>query len=214
MNPNLNGTIIGYDPGGNNAHGCTALTIVSGKCSRITVTTLSDAEHVLRWINGFNDLIGIGVDTLACWSTGSSGWREADLWLKQTYADVQQSVVSPNGLYGSMGLNGMAVLVELRKRFTIITICETHPKVLYRALSGNKYDYQTSSDVMDAALSDWTELTISTKNDHEWDSAVSALAAYKGLSGHWAHDLFTIDQKSSESRLVFPCGSAHYWWPE
>lgn len=209
----INGTMVGYDPGGNGSHGVAKISIADGQCTEIEVRTLDTAEDVISWIGNVDDLIGLGVDTLACWSTGPSGWRVADLWLRKRYPEIQKSVVSPNGLYGSMGLNGMAVLASVREQQADLPISETHPKVLFWALQRKKYDYASGAREMDVNLSGWLGIDVRTSNDHEWDAAVSALAALRGMQNQWTHDLFQlpVDQNT---RLVFPCGQAQYWWPE
>jgi hypothetical protein len=209
----INGRIIGYDPGGNGAHGVAELEIEQSRCVHVTVLSLETTEDVLCWILRSNNLVGLGVDTLAAWSTGPSGWRTADLFLRKRYTDIQKSIVSPNGLYGSMGINGMAVSISLRHAKPHLSISETHPKVLYRALEHKKYDYKSHSNEMDSALSRWIGSDVHTSNDHEWDAAVSAYAMLQGMTGSWTHDLFE-DQIEKDGRLVWPCGKTNYWWPE
>lgn len=209
----FSGSIAGYDPGGNGGHGLAVATFEFGQCVSMTVETLANAEAVITRLNERNGLIAIGIDTLAAWGTGASGWRQADLWLRKSYPLIRPSIVSPNGLYGSMGLNGMAVLTAVRQTYRELHITETHPKVLYWALTKRKYDYGAHRSEMDAQLGQWLNFSISTANDHEWDAVVSVLAAFMGLTGQWKHDLFQEDSASS-GRLIFPSGPAHYWWPE
>ena len=94
--------IIGYDPGGNDAHGLAELHVHDGRAIRISTRTLGTAEDVVSALDSLSSLAALGVDTLSCWSTGPSGWRPADRWLRERYPDVQNSVVSPNSLFGSM----------------------------------------------------------------------------------------------------------------
>jgi hypothetical protein len=210
---NLSGLIAGYDPGGNHGHGLAVAEFYGGDCRSIVVETLQTAEAVIERLESLAHLRAIGVDTLAAWATGSSSWRPADLWLRSHYKQVSSSIVSPNGLYGSMGLNGMAVLLSARLRHPNIAITETHPKVLYWALTKKKYDYAGNSRSMDSELSSWLACDVETSNDHEWDAAVSVFAAVMGLSGRWTRDLFTEETPES-GRLLFPAGQASYWWPE
>ena len=51
------------------------------------------------------------------------------------------------------------------------------------------------------------------QNEHEWDSAISILAAVRGLQGSWQRDLHALPTDSDE-RLVQPCGRTAYVWPE
>ena len=112
-----------------------------------------------------------------------------------------------------MGLNGMVVLLAARHRFANVPITETHPKVLYWCLFGKKYDYQTSSAEMDSALGGALGISVESRTEHEWDAAVSALVALKGIMGQWPHDLHALPVSKGE-RLITPCGPTHYFWPE
>lgn len=208
----LNGVIAGYDPGGNNCHGLAIAHFEGGRCESLAIKTLSDAEAVISEIEKLNDVLAIGIDTLAAWATGLSGWRPADLWLRKKYKPVQPSVVSPNGLYGSMGLNGMAVLKSIRDSHVAMKVTETHPKVLYWALTGQRYNYQEGSDAMDKFLSDQLRCQVKTSNEHEWDAVISIVAALRGFDGSWTHDLFS-EVIGGTGRLVFPAGQTNYWWP-
>lgn len=207
----ITGTIIGYDPGGNRGHGLTKLVLEKGSIREATTDTLDNAEKVITNTQEQGSLVAIGVDTLTCWSTGESGWRPADLWLRDKYKKVQKSIVSPNGLRGSMALNGMAVLVSLRELQPDLFITETHPKVLFWFLKRKKYDYKNNKALMDDTLITNLGVRISPANDHEWDSAISAFAALQSVIGKWKHDLHEM---TGEGRLVSPCGATHYFWPE
>ena len=207
------GLIIGYDPGGNDAHGLAELQVHNGKATRLSTRTLSTTEDVVSFLESLSSLAALGVDTLTCWSTGPSGWRPADRWLRRRYPAVQKSVVSPNSLSGSMGLNGMAVLVAARQRFRNLLITETHPKVLYWQLARAPYDYERSREAMDGVLASRLGIAVVPQTEHEWDAAVSALAALEGSEGRWPHDLHSMGTDANE-RLIEPCGTTHYSWPE
>src|SRR4051812_36274450 len=107
------GPIVGYDPGGKDAHGVSLLTLESGRTTSVSARTFESAEEVIRYVESLPPVIAVGVDTLTCWCTGPGGWRPADRWLRQRYGAVRNSVMTPNGLAGSMGLNGMAFLLAL-----------------------------------------------------------------------------------------------------
>lgn len=209
----LNGSVVGYDPGGNKKHGLAVLELTSGNASSFRTKTLGSVQDVLAELDSLNDALALGVDTLAAWHPGESGWRPADLWLRDTYVDVAKSVVSPNGLYGSMGLNGMHAMIHARDRDPSLPITETHPKVLFYALTGSKYDYKARQTEMDDVLSEKVGRTVKTSNDHEWDALISAYAAMQGMLGAWHHDLLG-DSLTGNDLLKFPCGRVNYWWPE
>lgn len=208
-----NGTILGYDPGGDGTHGVAALEIQAGIPRAVKTGTLETAEAVIRFFTVQSDVLAIGLDTLTCWSTGNAGWRPADRWLRSQYPEVRNSVVSPNGLFGSMGLNGPAVLQEVRKSFPSLVVTETHPKVLYWVMAQERYGYLQHQAKMEALLSREMEILLKTESEHAWDAAISALAALRGYSGQWRNDLHCLPTEKSE-RLVWPCGETHYFWPE
>ena len=203
---------FGYDPGGNDKHGVAVLSVEAEKPVSITTSTLSSVEAAIRWFSNSGKPLGIGVDTLTCWSTGPSGWRPADRWLKDQYPEVKGSVASPNSLYGSMSVNGMAVLLALRDVAPEITITETHPKVLHWHMMRRPYSFESSQVTMTEALASEFGLPFSCTSDHEWDAALSALVAFRGVSGKWQRDLHTLPITSGE-RLVMPCGVTKYFWP-
>ena len=137
---------LGYDPGGGGAHGVAA---IDG--NNVVCDTLLTAQSAIDWFSERcrdRDNIVLGVDTLTLWSSGPSGWRPADRALRAAYPDVVNSVTASNSLYGAMPINGavvMRVLGEVMKNFTIT---ETHPKVLYFAMTGDLYNYEQQSAVM------------------------------------------------------------------
>lgn len=209
----INGAVAGYDPGGNGANCFAVLRIRDGRPESISTKTLSNSESVIGALLA-EDVVGLGVDTLSCWCTGHGGWRPADLWLRKRYPVVKKSIMPPNYLSGSMGFNGMAVLIEAANSLSSIALSETHPKVLYYALAGKKYNYDKGHSGMDNFLSKALGgLRIRTSNDHEWDAAISAYALMMGITGMWTRDLHKL-QLEDNCRIVRPCGNTSYYWPD
>ncbi len=209
----MTGTLVGYDPGGNGSHGLALLDLADGVPQALAVETCADVEVVLRRVEAAGPLLGVGVDTLTCWSTGPSGWRPADRWMRARYPGVQRSVASANTLYGSMSLSGMAVLLTLRERQSGLPVTEAHPKVLFHALTGRKYAYATEARAMDGLLADVLGLGVWTANDHEWDAVASAVTALHLLRDDWARDLHALPTADGE-RIVAPAGPTSYAWPD
>ncbi len=112
-----------------------------------------------------------------------------------------------------MSLNGMMVLLALRGMAPQVMITETHPKVMHWYLLGEAYDFAARQSVMVEALAAELGLDLALASDHEWDAALSALAAFRGFSGQWQCDLHAIAPAEDE-RLVMPCGVTNYFWPE
>ena len=211
----MTGTVVGYDPGGNCKHGLARATVRDGDIVCVTTETLPTVENVVALIcNIETPLLGLGIDTLTCWSTGCSGWRPADRWLRHRYPDVQNSIQSPNSIYGAMSVNGMAVLVAVREKFPDIFVTETHPKVLYYALFKKCYRYKgPNTSVMDKCLSRLlNDVDVAPQNEHEWDAAISILPVVRRLHESWELDLHDLPTVSDE-RLVHPCCTTNYVWP-
>ena len=212
---NATGSFLGYDPGGDGNHGVAVLRVDAGKPSSVEVTTLQTAEDALRFFERQRNGPAIGIDTLTCWSTGPGGWRPADRWLRENYPKVRNSVVTPNGLFGSMGLNGPSVLLTLRNATPCLMATETHPKVLHCHFSNERYDFLGHHDRMNALLARLLHLAITVITEHAWDAAISAYAAYVGYVREWSldlHDEYRFRPAENE-RIVWPCGQTHYFWP-
>lgn len=206
------GKILGYDPGGNGAHGVALAIVKDNQIVDLQVQTFSTAEDVIQFAYLNSELAILSVDTLTQWSTGTSGWRPADRWLKNKYKEITHSIASANSLFGSMGLNGMSVISSLRHNYPALKITETHPKVLYFELSGEKYDYKLNAERMDSFLESLIGTSIQTQNDHEWDAVISVYAAIMGYSGQWTKNLHDLEVEGRE-RIVKVAGDSEYWWP-
>jgi hypothetical protein len=119
---------LGFDPGGDRGFG---VAILHGTYARAaTVSAVSEAIDWALKQCGTNEPMAAGIDTLLHWSDGPGGWRPADQKLRIAYSEVRASVLSSNGLYGSMGIGGMALALRLRERWPKILLNETHPKVV------------------------------------------------------------------------------------
>jgi hypothetical protein len=96
----VDGTIIGYDPGGNWGHGLAKLYIRKSSIIKAHTETLDNTERVIQAIEKESSLLALGVDTLTCWGTGESGWRPADRWLKK---NIKKSRTALSRQMGYMG---------------------------------------------------------------------------------------------------------------
>lgn len=112
-----------------------------------------------------------------------------------------------------MALNGMSVLISLRNKNPDVRVVETHPKVLYWAMANKKYDYRSMRADMERMLCQALAVSLTTSNEHEWDAALSALAAARGYLGAWTTDLHALPVEEGE-RLISPCGRTNYYWPQ
>ena len=206
------GLIAGYDPGGNDRHGVACLTIANDVPTSIAFETVRNARSAIDWFLDHGTLIAIGIDTLTILSTGDSGWRPADLWLREKYPIAKNSVVNPNYLQGSMALSGLAIAHEMRNANPKITVVETHPKVLYYQQTGRRYRYSDDQQVMNRELGCWLTIPVNTQTDHEWDAVVSTLAAFQWVMKRWTRDLHALPTRDGES-LVSLVGETQFCWP-
>ena len=95
----------------------------------------------------------------------------------------------------------------IRARWPQVDLIETHPKVLYWALTAQRYDW--SSDMAIWLRNQMDCLTAEIANEHCCDAALSAWAALKGHTGCWKRDLRELSPAPVE-----PAGKCAYWWPE
>lgn len=204
---------LGYDPGGMGTHGVAAINDRYVLCK--TVRSTRDAIEWFQQRCQDCEPSGLGVDTLTLWSTGPAGWRPADRALRAAYPAVAASVTAPNSLYGAMSINGVAVALTLRRQFKHLTVTETHPKVLYFALTGARYDFANQRDHMTQALIQWGEFeACEIGSDHAWDALVSAFAAREWGTRRWSSDLHQLPPVDGED-LIFPQElEPHYPWPK
>ncbi len=206
-------TILGYDPGGNGAHGVAALSVDDLYTpTEMVVETKRTVDAAIGWFSQFVDVAGIGIDTLTQWATGQSGWRPADLWLRNHYPSVVLSVAAPNSLRGSMVIGGIVVKSWFHSRNPKALISETHPKVLYFALSKQEYDWKHSSRKMLGFLSEQLGISVEARDEHQFDSAMSCYAVFQYLRGHWKRNLHADPASTCESS-VEPFGESIYAWP-
>jgi hypothetical protein len=207
---------LGFDPGGDKAFGVALIHeqgVNQPLACHVGTTSCADEACDWAWEAAAGRLPdGAGIDTLMFWSSGPSGWRPADLWLRQRYKEVCNSVQSPNGLWGAMLMQGMALAIKLRRCWPSLPITETHPKILYHTMVGRgRYRWPEQSNEMSEWLRAELTTNINIKNDHEFDALFSAQAARKGFSGVWQNDLRHIGTKNL---LLEPAGPVRYWWPE
>ena len=227
-----NALLFGYDPGGDGKHGLCAARLEEKKIRQLELCSLKTGEEVLNCIQKYcskhsEELpVILAVDTLTCWSLGKGGQRHADELLRNKYDHVAKSVIPQNSLYSAMTVNGMAVILKLQEecKGLDLIICETHPKVLHHALTGKKYDFQGNRDCMTCCLKKqfeaaWEKEDLESlhninniKNDHEFDAALSLLAAWKYAIGEWTTNLH--QGAADDDRHVFPCGNTCFPWPE
>lgn len=203
--------VFGYDPGGRNANGVALIDDSAGPSPQIWTNTVDSVDEVLQWLMaqaGSRPLDGAGIDTFLSWATSECGWRPMDAWLRQQYHQVIHSVFSSNSAAGSMSIQGMALAMRLRTMWPQVLLNETHPKVLYFAMTGQQYVFgQPMINWLTAQLNPIAGAAVA--NDHEWDALISAWVTLAGMKGLLSKDLMAQFQIP----LLLPAGSVNYYWP-
>jgi hypothetical protein len=204
--------VLGYDPGGRGSHGAAVVSRDSDGRLNVKVVTKNSVAEILTWFTDqcLTGPIAAGIDTLLSWPIqDEAGWRAIDSYLRETYPLVAKSVISANGLYGAMCLNGMSLAMKLRERWPHIILNETHPKVLYYALSNRKHRYD---DWMVTWLQNEMNLNgqLQVSNDNEWDAAISAWYTLVSIEQESSRDL--VDEFQADN-AIYPVGKVHFYWP-
>lgn len=201
---------LGFDPGGQVAGTGVALLTIGGETPRCVTGCVDSVDDAFNW--SLDRLAGqtpnaAGLDTFLFWETRKGGWRSADEWLRKRYVAVRSSVLSSNSAHGSMSIQGMSLAMLIRARWPQVDLIESHPKVLYWALTAQRYDWP--SDMAIWLRNQMDCLTAEISNEHCWDAALSAWTAFKGHTRCWKRDLRELSRAPIE-----PAGRCAYWWPE
>jgi hypothetical protein len=202
----VSGGFLGFDPGGARGFGVALL-----RGTEVKADTVSSVAAAINWAATEchqSNPLAAGIDTMLCWCDGPGGWRPADRLLRAAYPAVRSSVMSPNGLYGSMGIGGVALAMRLRQLWPDLSLNETHPKVLAYALRRELHrDDDPAAGIAWFAEHSSIDMT-RIHGGHEFDAVISAWATREGLSRGWT-DLVTGDPS-----LLLPVGAVRYLWPE
>ena len=107
-----------------------------------------------------------------------------------------------------MTIGGMGLALELRRAWPTIRLNETHPKVLYWALTGGRYAAeQFPAAARGFEFSHNLELAGPIDDDHQFDALLSAWATREGYTRGWQ------DLAEPEADHIFPAGKVNYLWP-
>lgn len=198
---------FGADPGGAKAFGL-ALLHPDGS---FECATVSNAHEAIEWLGKSPVAIeAAGIDSPLWWSSGASGDRGADVWLRNRYKNLGGTVQSPNSLRGAVLVQGVMLASSLRRSFPRILLTESHPKALLKAWGINPKEVDASSRWLRESfrLADGR-----VHGDHERDALVAAVAAREGSTGRWKCDLARNRSPREQDPTAVPWGPVAYWWP-
>lgn len=195
---------IGADPGGKRNFGL-AILRSNGSVKTYCVNCADEAvQIVVEQVNSKPD--GVGVDAPLWWSSGRSGDRQSDQWLRTRYGLPGGQVQAANSLRGAALVQGAMFVQRMREHFPGISVTETHPKAVWKALrmkSGSAF-----------AKHFGVAAKITDDQEHESDAVISAVAAREGFEGRWLNDLGTTRYASEQDPSTFWLAPIHYFWPE
>jgi predicted nuclease with RNAse H fold len=193
---------IGADPGGQGNFGIAILTDDGqSQCSSVDC-----ADEALTFVRRHLDQIpsGVGVDAPLWWSSGQSGDRQADQWLRKRYGLSGGEVQTTNSLRGAAVIQGAMFVQRLRDIHPAVPVTESHPKALLKAVTQGDW----------RAFASRFGLTIAAANDHERDALIAAISAREGFCGRWPHDLSIRRLPAEQDPRNHWLGPVHYFWPE
>jgi predicted nuclease with RNAse H fold len=188
---------VGVDPGGKHAFGLAVL----GHDGRFSTHCLSCADEAIEHLD--EKPAGIGIDAPMWWSSGKSGDRRADQWIRKRYRIGSGTVQAANSLRGAALVQGALFAERARKIFPAVPITEAHPKAVLRALGLGWSEFCSRFSIEGTA-----------EDEHRLDAVVSAVAAREGFEGRWPLDLARDRQECEQDPAAYWLAPMRYFWPE
>jgi len=195
---------IGADPGGTGNFGL-AILKSDGSAHTCCVNCADQAIDVVKERVKIHPA-GVGVDSPLWWSSGPSGDRQADQWLRRTYGLSGGQVQTANSLRGAALVQGAMFVHRVRQLFPNVGVTETHPKAVWTALKVDNWDSFSKQFLVN--------VTIHNEQEHERDAIISAVAAREGFERRWLKDLSTARHPSEQDPSQFWLAPIHYFWPD
>ena len=123
---------IGADPGGKGNFG---LAILRSNGSSRHIAWIAPTKHSdRRPASELRIPLGLVWMRPLWWSSGRSGDRQADQWLRTRYGLPGGQVQAANSLRGAALVQGAMFVQRMREHFPGIGVTETHPKAVWKAL--------------------------------------------------------------------------------
>lgn len=188
---------VGADPGGKNAFGLAFLD-AKGQFSTHCVSSSEEAIGLLSF-----EPSGIGIDAPMWWSSGRSGDRRADQWLRKQYRIRSGTVQTANSLRGAAVVQGVLFAERARQLFRGVPITEAHPKAVLIALSLGWADFCSKFSI-EGVIED----------EHRRDAVVAAVAAREGFEKRWTIDLSANRHECEQDPSAYWLAPMHYFWPQ
>jgi predicted nuclease with RNAse H fold len=193
---------LGADPGGMGNFGI-AILRSNGSTRTFCADCADEAiQVVIKHLSSVP--AGVGVDAPLWWSSGRSSDRKADRWLRTKYNLTGGQVQTANSLRGAALVQSLMFVHRLRERFPGVNITETHPKAVLVALRMEDW----------SSFSQYFSVAPESRNEHERDAVISAVAAREGFEKRWKNDLSRSRDASEQDPSSYWLAPIHYFWPE
>ena len=196
-------TWIGADPGGEGKFGVAVLHSETNAVTVVTDSADGAVDFVRRTMKGPPS--GIGVDAPLWWSSGPTGIRHADRWIRERHGLAPKNVQAVNSMWGAVLAQGMLFVARMREAFPGIPVTEAHPKAVLAALSEEERRHHFG---VYAQL-----LTNEKASEDRRDAIIAALAAREGFEGRWTHDLSAERDRSEQDPQAHWLAPVRYFWP-
>lgn len=193
---------VGADPGGKGNFGI-AILMKTGQPSAKSVNCADDA---IDFIRGYlqQPPSGVGIDAPLWWSSGPSGDRQADRWLRTTYGLSGGQVQTVNSLRGAALVQAAMFIHRLREYYPGVPVTESHPKVLLKVLAQGDWSLFAGRFGLNPAVA----------NENERDALIAAVSAREGFEKRWTHDLSIERLPCEQDPHSYWLAPVHYFWPE
>jgi predicted nuclease with RNAse H fold len=193
---------VGADPGGEGHFGIAVLK--EGDLPQTSSVDCADEAVALVLGHLKQTPAGIGVDAPLWWSSGRSGARQADQWLRQRYGLTSGTVQAANSLRGAALTQGAMFVYRMREVYPTVPVTESHPKALLKALTRGDW----------AVFASRFGVKVAAANDHERDALIAAISAREGFQDRWHNDLSTKRLPAEQDPRSYWLAPVHYFWPE
>jgi predicted nuclease with RNAse H fold len=188
---------VGIDPGGKDAFGVAILN----DDGTFSTHCLSCADDAIKRLG--ERPAGIGIDAPMWWSSGRSGDRQADQWIRKQYPQIHPGTVqTANSLRGAALVQSVLFAERARQLFPAVPITEAHPKAVLRALNLRWSEFCSIFSIRGIE-----------ENDHRRDALVSAVTAREGFEGRWPIDLSINRHEYEQDPSAYWLAPMHYFWP-
>lgn len=193
---------VGVDPGGKGNFGIAILA----DTGQSLISCVGCADEAVAFVRKHVDITpgGVGIDAPLWWSSGKSGDRYADQWLRKRYGLPGGQVQTVNSLRGAALTQSAMFIQRMREIYPAVPVTESHPKALLKALTQDDW----------VAFSDRFGLKIADAKDHERDALIAAISAREGFQGRWSNDLSIKRLPSEQDPQGYWLAPVHYFWPE